>query len=104
MSARAARVKESELITKNVRPDSKMRVALGRALSKLGMKTDDLSFNVYLGGDGSIVLKPRVSVPAAEAWLFRNPAALAAVKRGLEEAARGETESLGSFARYAKED
>jgi hypothetical protein len=35
---------------------------------------------------------------------IRNPEALAAVLRGLQEAAEGKTTSLGSFASYADEE
>ncbi|MGH9364790.1 MAG: hypothetical protein ACRD1B_05935 [Thermoanaerobaculia bacterium] len=41
------------------------------------------------------------SIPASEAWLFRNKAALDAVRRGLQEMAGGKTVPAGSFARYA---
>jgi hypothetical protein len=36
-----------------------------------------------------------------EQWLWKNPAALAAVQTGMRQAAQGETQSLGSFAQYA---
>lgn len=40
-------------------------------------------------------------IPARERWLFDNPTALGAVKKGLTQAGAGKTRSLGSFARYA---
>ena len=61
-----------------------------------------MRFDVYRNEVGQLVLDPRVSVPAREAWLFRNPEALAAVRRGLDESARGKTKPLGSFAKHAK--
>lgn len=45
-----------------------------------------------------------VEIPAREKWLFENPEAVASVRRGLADAKAGRTQSLGSFAKYAKED
>ncbi len=99
-----ARPEEKErlvLIARDVRPDAKKRVTLGKALTGLD---EDVRFNVYRNDSGQIVLDPQVSVPASEAWLYRNPEALASVRRGLQQAAEGKTISLGSFARYADEE
>lgn len=89
------------LIARDIRPDAKKRVTLGKALTGLD---EDVRFDVYRNGSGQIVLDPQVSIPASEAWLYRNPEALASVRRGLQEAAEGKTISLGSFARYADEE
>ncbi len=90
-----------ELVEREMKPDAKKRVSLGRALA--GMDPE-VRFDVYRNEAGQLILDPRISVPAREAWLFRNPEALAAVQRGLAEAADGKTRSLGSFARYADEE
>jgi hypothetical protein len=45
--------------------------------------------------------KIRLSIPASESWLYRNPGALAAVRRGLQEATEGKSVYVGSFAHYA---
>jgi hypothetical protein len=92
---------ELELIAQDVRPDSKRRLTLGKALEGLD---SDVRFDVYRKPDGQIVLDPRVSIPASEAWLYRNPKALAAVRRGLQEAAEGKAVAIGSFAKYADEE
>ncbi|MEO8378203.1 MAG: hypothetical protein ABI779_00940 [Acidobacteriota bacterium] len=84
------------LVARDVRPDSRKRVALGRALDDLG----DASFNVYQDGEGRIILEPHVSIPASEAWLFRNKKAIGSVRRGLEEAAEGKAKAGGSFAKF----
>jgi hypothetical protein len=89
------------LIARDVRPDAKKRVTLGKALAGLD---EEVRFDVYRNETGQIVLDPQVSVPASEAWLYRNPQALAVVRRGLQEAAEGRTISLGSFASYADEE
>lgn len=97
-----ARTADGELIARDVRPDSRKRVALGRALADL----EDVSFNVYRDEDGRIILDPQVSIPASEAWLFRNRTALDSVRRGLEEVAAGKAKanSTGSFAEFADDD
>jgi hypothetical protein len=99
--ARPKEHRELELIAQDVRPDSKRRLTLGKALEGLN---SDVRFDVYRGPNGQIVLDPRVSIPASEAWLYRNPKALAAVRRGLQEAAEGKAVAIGSFAKYADEE
>ncbi len=69
-------------------------MALGKALNEL----EDVSFNVYQDERGRIVLDPQVSIPASEAWLYRNPKALASVRRGLAEAGGGKAKRVRSFA------
>jgi hypothetical protein len=98
--ARSKEHQELELIAQDVRPDSKRRLTLGKALAGLD---EDVRFDVYRNASGQIVLDPQVSIPASEAWLYRNPKALVAVRRGLQEAADGKAASVGSFAKYADE-
>lgn len=97
---KTARSSEYRLIARDVRPDSRKRVALGRALDDLG----DASFNVYKDAEGRIILEPHVSIPASEAWLFRNTKAIDSVRRGLEEAVAGKAKSGRSFAQFAEDD
>lgn len=88
--------------------DSRGRVSVGRAAEAvakaLGEEVRNLSFQVWVDDDLQVVLTPLVSVPAREAWLWRNPEARESVLRGLEEAKRGELKDLGSFASHAGED
>ena len=44
---------------------------------------------MYRNRIGQIVLDPQVTIPASEAWLFKNPAAIASVRKGLADAAKG---------------
>ena len=90
-----------KLMARNVRPDSRQRIALGRALDE---ELKEASFDVYQDGEGRIVLDPQVSIPASEAWLYRNKRALASVRRGLSQAAEGQAKVVGSFAAYADDD
>ena len=81
------------------RVDSKHRVGLGRNLS--GEVT---SFQVYRNAHGQIVLDPMVSIPAHEAWLFKNKKALASVRQGLKEAKQGKLiKAKEDFSKYPKD-
>jgi len=81
-----------------LRPDAKGRINLGKLAEGIS------SFRAHRTEDGNIILEPFTEIPAREKWLFDNEAALGAVKAGLENAAAGQTRSLGSFARYADKD
>ncbi len=63
--------------------DDRHRVTLGELLK------DTRRVRIYKNARGELLLQPVVEIPAAEAWLFQNQEALAAVKKGLEEAAKG---------------
>jgi len=67
-----------------VKPDTKKRVVLPKALRQEGV-----IYHIYSNSFGQIVLDPQVTIPASELWLFDNPDALASVKRGLSDAAQG---------------
>src|SRR5438270_12594203 len=95
------RAENRKLVARNVRPDSRNRVSLGAALEDFD---DDASFNVYRDETGRIILEPLVSIPASEAWLFRNKRALKSLARGLDQLANGKTKVIGSFAKYADDD
>ena len=82
----ASIIKDEELtrIPGNVKPDSKRRVVLPSFLVR-----EDIIYHIYSNSMGQIVLDPQVTIPASEAWLFKNHDAIAAVRRGLAEAAQG---------------
>jgi hypothetical protein len=96
----AAVIRNSQftLVSEFARPDSKKRLTLGAAAFVSGAT----AFNIYRNAVGQIVLDPVKAIPAAEAWLWENPKALAAVRQGLKESAEGKTLYLGSFADDAK--
>jgi len=49
---------------------------------------------VYINLQGEILIRPMVEIPASEAWLYQNKKALASVRRGLEQAAKGKVKEL----------
>lgn len=84
--------------THTVHPDAKGRVTLG-ALAR-GIS----SFHVTTDKAGRIILEPFVEIPAREAWLFQNDAALKQVKKGLQESAKGKLSSRGDFTQYLDDE
>ena len=69
------------LVTK--RADGKGRVTLGaEAAGK--------EFEVTVNEQGQVILTPMARVPEREAWLYRNPTALALFRAGLAESAAGQ--------------
>ena len=84
MDVRIIRDSDLTRIPGSVKPDSKKRVVLPNFLVR-----EDVIYYIYSNSVGQIVLDPQVTIPASEAWLFKNPEALASVKRGLADAAKG---------------
>lgn len=80
-----------------VHPDARGRLALGSVAK-------EADYRVLVNERGQILLDPVVAVPASEAWLWESPALRASMERALNQAAAGEFEDLGSFARFVDED
>lgn len=81
---------------RGVHADSRGRVTLGRVAQKH-------EYEVLVNDAGQILLNPvvTVSVPASEAWLWKNPAVRDSMSRALGQAAAEEFHDLGSFAEHA---
>ena len=84
-----------EFLSLDTRPlDSKHRITLGgrllKAISQKVRKVD--SYQVLLGKNGDILLRPAVSIPASEAWIYENPKVIGKIRKGLAEAGQGKME------------
>ncbi len=95
------RAKDFEAVARGIKPDSKKRVGLGKALKGVD---EDVTYHVFRNSLGQIVLDPEINIPASEIWLYRNKKALASVVRGLEQSAQGKTRSRGSFAKFLEDE
>jgi hypothetical protein len=78
-----------KIMAKSVKPDAKKRVVLPKTVVEEG-----ITYHIYANKFGQIVLDPQVTIPASELWLFKNPTALASVKRGLADAAQGKVSKV----------
>jgi hypothetical protein len=68
------------MTTKQV--DSKGRITLDKSYANSTMLLDEQE-------DGTLILRPAVTVPAREAWLWKNKKALKMVLDGVEQARQG---------------
>jgi hypothetical protein len=93
--------------------DERKRVSLAKAVDHLNKilhriygeeKASELRFVIYSNDIGQILLSPEIGVPLHEAWLYKNPEALASVRKGLQQAAQGKVRQLESFAKYADDE
>jgi hypothetical protein len=55
---------------------------------------ENITYHIYSNDLGQIVLDPQVTIPASEVWLFKSPEALASVRRGLSDAAKGKVSKV----------
>jgi len=81
--------------------DSKHRITLGGRLQKLmlsKMKID--SYQVFVGKEGDILLRPAVSIPSNEAWVYRNPEVIVRIRKGLREAGEGKVEKAENLENF----
>ncbi|MDQ2098761.1 MAG: hypothetical protein QQW96_14060 [Tychonema bourrellyi B0820] len=67
----------------------------------LNLEPKSTEYRVLINEAGQILLDPITNIPDREQWLWQNPQALAAVKCGLAQAAKGEVHDLGDFSEYA---
>ena len=70
--------------------DKRNRLVLPMGLGGVEIKR----VKVYMNSQGEVLIRPVVEVPAAEMWLYRNKKAVASVRRGLDEAAKGEAKEF----------
>ena len=85
--------------TKSV--DFKSRITLGRRILKLiTAQTGANEFQIFYGEDGDILLRPMISIPSKEVWIYRNSNTLKAIRRGLAEAKEGKVEKVKDLDKF----
>ncbi|MEK6733287.1 MAG: hypothetical protein AABY55_06630 [Candidatus Omnitrophota bacterium] len=85
-----------EFVPYNTKPlDSKHRITLGGKLAKsLGKRMEVEAYQVFVAKNGDILLRPAVSIPSSEAWVYRNPEVIGKVRKGLQEAREGKIKRI----------
>ncbi len=88
----------------NTKPlDSKHRITLGGKLAKsLGKQMKVEAYQIFVAKNGDILLRPAVSIPSNEAWVYRNPEVIGKVRKGLQEAAEGKIKRVDNLDTFLK--
>ncbi|MFH1903672.1 MAG: hypothetical protein ABIK20_06460 [Candidatus Omnitrophota bacterium] len=82
--------------------DAKKRIGLGEKLLKFISKTPE-AYQVFIDKEGDILLRPVVTIPASEAWIYQNPKVLAQIRQGFAEAKQGKLEKVEDLDVFLKE-
>ena len=85
-----------EFIPYQTKPlDSKYRITLGGRLTRLlGKRMNAEAYQIYVGRNGDILLRPSVSIPSNEAWVYQNSGVIGKGRKGLQEAREDKTERV----------
>jgi len=83
----------------SVKPDSRRRVNLPKALVEEG-----IMYDIWHNKQGQIILDPQVTIPASELWLFKNKNLLALLDKGMAESVNRKLVNRGSFAKYVEDE
>ena len=81
--------------------DSKTRISLGDKLTKVllqRMKID--AFEILVGEQGDILLRPVAHLPSKESWIYQNPKVLKQVLDGLNEAKEGKMDKVVDLEKF----
>ena len=81
--------------------DSKNRFVLGDKVKKVlakRMKVD--AFEVLIGEDGDVLLRPIAHIPSKEAWVHQSPKVFQQVLEGLTQSAQGQTKKVVDLEKF----
>ena len=75
---------------KELTPDKKCRLGLSAVIEK----DADVRYRVAKNEKGQILLDPVTSIPAYEAWIYKNPERIESIMRGVVQAEAGDVVSI----------
>ena len=82
--------------------DSQSRIALGEKIKKIFTKRAD-SFEVLVGEQGDVLLRPLASIPSKERWVHQNPKVLKQILQGLKELKDGKLRKIIHLDKFLKD-
>ena len=84
--------------------DTKKRVTLGAIFKKTRQfkETPVETFETFIGSEGDILLKPRVSIPARELWVHQSPDVLKSIQQGIQDIKQGRVTKVKNINKFLK--
>jgi len=84
--------------------DSKNRITLGeRVIKKISGQNRVNQFQVLIGQYGDILLRPLTTIPSREVWIYEKPELIGQIRKGLQEAKEGNTETIKNLDEFLEE-
>lgn len=84
--------------------DAKNRINLGEKILKvIDSKGTADAYKVFIGKEGDILLRPVVTIPANEAWIYEHPKVLKKIRKGLDEAGKKKAKKVSNLDKFFKE-
>lgn len=75
--------------------DSKNRITIGeKIIKKISGQNKVNQFQVFVGQDGDILLRPLTAIPIREAWIYEESELIGQIRKGLQEAKEGNVEKI----------
>ena len=87
------------------RLDTKNRVTLGTLLKKfkLLMRIPINDFEIFIGDNGDILLRPRTAIPTRELWVHQNPEILKSIRKGIQDVKEGRVTKVKDLDKFFEE-
>ncbi len=85
--------------------DSKKRITLKEKVIKeppLGNMEID-AFEILIGSEGDILLRPLANIPSKELWVHQNPEIRESVQRGIQDVKEGRVVKVKNLDKFFKE-
>ena len=85
--------------------DSKKRITIG---SKI-LKEEPLNhmevnaFEIFIGDEGDILLKPMANIPSRELWIYQNPEVIKSIQKGLQDVREGRVAEVKDVKKFLKD-
>jgi hypothetical protein len=84
--------------------DSKNRITISeKIIKKISGQNRINQFQVFIGQDGDILLRPLTAIPSREAWIYEKPELIDQIRKGLQEAKEGNTETIERLDEFLEE-
>lgn len=85
--------------------DSKKRITLRDKVMKEAplnhMEID--AFEIFLGNEGDILLRPMANIPSKELWVHQNPDVLESIQQGIRDIKEGRVTKVKNLDKFFKE-